>query len=237
MSKAIEVFQTLEKGIKQINKAADIYTLHIVAKLRGKEPDEKLIEEILNKENFISVFNIIDMVYKKEEFQIFEDKEYVTAIGQQILLATYTALEVYLINKFEEYYRYILRDKDADFVGNTIKRFSFRSLKEITKHYKEILKIYLQHFDIEIYSQTKSTFQPEDSWDALNIISRARNEIAHKGKSESYKILTLMDSWHPFDFVSEWVRRFDFNFNAYIYENREYKLIKEYKERLSKIKS
>ena len=68
------------------------------------------------------------------------------------------------------------------------------------------------------------------------LISDARNEIAHTGKSSKYKIVTLMDSWYPFDFVRRWVACFDVNFDNLIFYNRETKLIKDYKVKLNKIK-
>lgn len=149
-------------------------------------------------------------------------------------MASYTAFELYLINKFEEYYKFILKNNSEIFIRNSIKRLPRRSLEEIKKLYFDLLDIHLPSFDIEFFITGKGTFQPKTSWDAIILLSRARNEIAHQGESESYKITTLVDSWYPLDFCRRWVDLFDINFDYLIYEGRETSLIKEYKERVSK---
>jgi hypothetical protein len=152
-------------------------------------------------------------------------------------LATYTAVEIYLIEKFKEYYTYFLRDIPSGFVKNSIKRFSFRSLEEIKNHFFDVLNIHLPSFEIEYYTNDKSEFQPKDSWTALVLLAKARNEIAHTGQSTNYKIITPMDSWYPFDFVRRWVSLFDANFDLFIYQQSETSLIKEYKQRLQQLTS
>ena len=68
------------------------------------------------------------------------------------------------------------------------------------------------------------------------MIEKTRNQIAHSGKSIDYKIITLMDAWYPFEFVGEWVRSFDVDFDNLIYRGKESVRIKEYKDRLAKVK-
>jgi hypothetical protein len=231
MNKAIDIFERLEKGILNIIKAADIYTLHIIAEYRNNEVDKETINAIL-KSNRISGFNVVGFLYKDEEIKLLTEHAHIKNIGEQIVFATYTTLEIYLIEKFKEYYQYFLRDKDAAFVENSLKTFAFRSLKDLEKHYYEILTIHLPSFDIEYYSDDKSSFQHKYSWEAICTISKARNEIAHDGESKKYKIVTLLDSWYPFEFVRRWVRFFNDNFDYLIYEGKETRLIKEYKNRL-----
>jgi len=45
-----------------------------------------------------------------------------------------------------------------------------------------------------------------------------------------------MDSWFPFEFVCEWVRTFDVEFDNMFYRDKESAIIKRYKNRLSNMK-
>ena len=102
--KAIGIFDELERGIRNIIKAADIYALHIISDYRNTEPDSKTIDKIL-KSDALSLLACIGSSYHEHELSEFEKNGQMRNIGQQIVLATYTALEVYLIEKFKEYYR------------------------------------------------------------------------------------------------------------------------------------
>ena len=120
---------------------------------------------------------------------------------------------------------------------NSLKRFSLRSLEEIKGHFSDVLDIRLPSFEIEYLTNDRSQFQPKDSWTALILLAKARNEIAHTGQSTKYKLVTPMDSWYPFDFARRWVSQFDANFDSIIYQKRETVLIKEYKQRLRQLSS
>ena len=196
MNRALDIFNSLEKGILNIIKAADIYMLHLIASFRNESPPIDTIEKIIQG-NTISGLNIFDELYSIKERQMLESDGHFQTIGQQIIMATYTALELYLIHKFEEYYRYILQDKSEILITNSLKRFSFRSLEEIKKLYFDLLNIHLPSFEIEYFTNEKSSFQPKTSWDAIVLLSRARNEIAHQGETISYRIITLVDTWNP----------------------------------------
>lgn len=236
MDRAIDVFYSLEKGILNIIRAADVYGLHLLGYIRKKEPPIDTIEKILQG-NVISGLNMFDWEYSDVEMKLLEENGHFRAIGQQVIMASYIALELYLVHKFEEYYRFILKDKSEILIRNSIKRFSRRSLDEIKKLYIDLLDIHLPSFEIEFFSTEKSSFQPKTSWDAIVLLSTARNEIAHQGETTSYKITTLMDSWYPFDFSRRWVDLFDANFDILIYKGWETSLIKEYRQRVSKITS
>lgn len=233
MSNAIETFHKLEKGILGIVNAADIYTVHVIAKYRNREADKDLIDRLLMA-NKISGHAIHSGSYTEEERKAFEENELIKGIGQQIVLASYTALEFYLIEKFKEYYRYIHRDKDVAFIENSINSLYLNCLGDIKKNFRKLLSIHLPSFDVEYHSAEKSSFHPKDSWDAIRLISDARNEIAHAGESEVYKVITLLDAWYPFQFVRMWVDSFNVNFDFLIYKDYETGPIKEYKKRMPK---
>ncbi|MCX5701701.1 MAG: hypothetical protein NTW64_01820 [Candidatus Omnitrophica bacterium] len=232
MTKAIEIFNQLEKGILNIIKAADIYSLYILGSLRKELPSKDLIEDLIANPR-VSLLAICGEAYKEEEIKILEQNEHLKKIGEQILLSSYTSYEIYMIEKFKEYYNNLLSDKDTEFIENSLQKLSFRSLKEIKNNYYDFLNIDLPSFEIDISTTEKCNFKPKNTWDALNLISKARNEIAHTGESKIYKIVTLVDSWDPFDFIRMWVNLFDVNFDLLIYEKRTTRLVGEYKARLA----
>lgn len=235
LNKAINTFHKLEEGIVGIIKTADIYTVHVIAKYRHEEPDKDLINRLLMS-NKISGYALHSWSYTDKEIKALEENGLLKGIGQQIVLATYTALELYLIEKFKEYYRYKLKANNTTLVEKSIERFYFRGLEDIRTYYWELLEIHLPSFDIEYHTAEKSSFHPKDSWDAIRTLSEARNQIAHCGESAVYKVITLLDAWYPFDFVGRWVILFDANFDSLVYKGYETNPIKEYKKRLAKQK-
>lgn len=230
-TKAIDIFRSLEVGILNLVRAADLLTIHLVSRHRGIKVDRDLVRTVLGSP-MVSGFTMSGDAYKPDEISMLEQTGHLRQIGEQIVLATYTSLEIYLIQKFTEYYAYKMLDKPPGFVQNTLKRFSFRGLDEIKRHYSEVLDVYLTFFDIEYYSDDKSHFQPVDSWAAIKLIESARHEIAHQGVSTSYKIVTPLDSWYPFEFTRRWVASFDANFDLFFYKGQRTSLYEEYERRL-----
>jgi hypothetical protein len=233
--KAMYLFTELEKGILHTIKAADIYTIHLVAIQRNEQPNQQIIQDIIMNEK-ISGLTIFSMSYRKEEKEKLEEKGYLINIGNQIILATYTALEFYLTNKFKECFQYRLKGVNTINGEKTLEKLSFRSLDNIKDLYKDILGIYLPQFEMrEILVDEHSSFKPESSWDGIKTIEKARHEIAHEGKTKAYKITILPDVWHPFNFVRRWVTLFDVNFDLFIYEGRATQLIREYQKRVERL--
>ena len=112
-----------------------------------------------------------------------------------------------------------------------VAKISNRSIEEIKRNYSNYLNIKLPYFDIErIATQQNCTFEPKDAWEAISIISKSRNEIAHSGISNTYKIRSLLDCWYPYEFVNHYVIIFDANFDDYIYNSRESRLITHIKK-------
>jgi hypothetical protein len=228
--KAIEKFAELEHGILGIIKAADLYALHTMAQLRNTEPDSQSINFIMNGTK-ISGFNVVGSAYTKEELSVLKDKGYFTEIGQQIIVASHTALEIYLILKFKEYYRHAFSDSDRKLIEESLNQFNFRSLKDFKELYKNFFSIHLPSFEIDYHSSHGCNFQPKNSWEALKLIYGSRNNIVHKGSSVNYQVSSLMDSWYPFEFVRSWVNLFDTNFDLLIYKKTETRLYSEHKQR------
>lgn len=233
--KAHNNFIRLESGILNIIRAADLYLIHVISKYRKEQPNKDLIEAIMSRNN-ISGFNVIGWTYQDNEFEYLEQHGHVREIGQQIILSTYSALESYLIDKFKEFIEFKLAGIDPKVSQNIIKQIYIRSIDDIKNNYFDYLEIHLPSYDIEFYSDEKSSFQAKDSWSAIILLTKARNEIAHKGVSENYKVTTLLDAWYPFDFVRNWVSFFDDAFDRVVYNNSTKYLPKSYLANLARLK-
>ena len=120
--KAIEKFNKLEEGILQTIRAADVYALHIIANLRNKDVDRSQIKTIMTS-NKISVLTLFSWAYQDEEIKLLEKDTQLRIMGSQILLATYTAFEFFLIEKFKEYYRYFHKSVKSNVVEATLENF------------------------------------------------------------------------------------------------------------------
>lgn len=236
MKTAFGIFQIQCKGILNIIRAADIYAIHVLAKLHAAEPDNDLIDRIL-KGNKISGYNKSSIHYNNGDLVQLQKGGHLKEVGQQIIVATYTALESYLISKFKEYYAFHTSAVNSQIVQESLKRIKFRGLEDINKHYNDILNIHLPSFNIDFFSDKECTFQHNDSWNTIHILSQARNDIVHTGTAKTYVVTTLMDSWYPFDFCRRWVSLFNANFDCLIYKKNETPLIKKYKKRKDNIKT
>ncbi len=230
MIRAIDKFHELDRGVLGVVRAADVYALHVMAKIRNQDIDMDVIDSILSG-NKISGLNLVGSAYTKNELKQLEEEGHFIEIGQQIIVAAHTALESYLILKFREYYRHLTLGSNEEIVEETLSRLNFRCLNDFKDAYKKFFKIHIPSFDVGYHSSDRCNFEPENSWEALILIYNVRNDIVHKGVSIDYKVSSLMDSWYPFEFVRNWVSGFDANFDSYIYHNTETKLYREHKER------
>ena len=213
----------------------DVYFICLMSALRGEEIPRDNIYKIINRP-VISGFNLFEQLYKEDDYEYLKKNEKVRYAGQQIILSTYTAIETYFVGKFSEYFRFKLINSDTSITERLLKNISPRSLKDIKKNYSEYLNIQLPCFDVDYFSQTKCNFHPEDSWTGLLLIANARNDVAHKGSTEMYMTTTPMDCWYPFEFVRNYVRHFEANFDDYFYAGRKTRLIKLYEEKVNQRK-
>jgi hypothetical protein len=236
--KAIDLFGDLEKSILHIIGAADLYAIQLLARSRKEEPDTELVQSILEGKR-VSSLTVLGAPYTEAERKELEESGILRGIGNQIVLATYTALESYLKNKFKEYFHFRFRGVDVETVAKVLERlkFSFRSLDEIAKLYKDILDIHLPCFEIDMYFiGSSSSFSPKGTWEGIKAIEKARHDIAHEGKAKHYKIGILPDAWEPFDLVRRWVELFDANFDYLVYKDRPTPSIQEYQRRVAIVK-
>jgi hypothetical protein len=233
MANAKAIYRSAEKSISELVKAADIFALHLLSKFRtAPPPPYDTVESILN--GSVSILNFTAFTYTEKERELLAREGHLRSIGQQILVSTYTAIELYLTNKFIEYNKNTMRGVPIVFVESSIKQLSFRSLKDISKLYFEFYNIHLPSFDFEFDTGEGGNFQPKTAWDALRLLSTARNEIVHQGESITYKVNMLVDSWYPFNFAREYVEMFDDNFDDLVYRNRVSRLVHEHNSRIPK---
>lgn len=228
---AFKLYESLRKGIILQFEAAGIYCESLFAIINDQPIDKNHFKKLIT-EPVVSGLSMFEQFYKDSDFEYLEKNEKIKFLGQQILLSVYTALEIYFIEKFKEYMLFKLSNLNSSLQSTIIKRISFRSIDEIKDNYFKYLDVYLPSFDIdEIYSQPRCSFQPKDAWDAISIISKARNEIAHSGITQHYKITTLLDCWYPYEFVNYYVSLFNVNFDSLIFDNQKSRLIIEYEKR------
>ena len=211
-------------------KSADLYSLQLLARERKTQVPTDLIDIILT-DNRISGFTVDGGMYRPHEIAMLKSTGLFRRVGEQIVLATYTAAEMYLTEKFKEYLAFRYSQSSPELLQALLDRLSFRSLQEIKKHYSDLLDIHLPFFEIQMFTTDKCNFQPRDCWEAFNILSTARNDIAHLGYSKAYKVDTPVDSWYPFEFVRTWIAQFDSNFDMLMFARQETSLIVEYKQR------
>ena len=229
--KALALYINLKNGIRLQFEAAGLYCESLLAIINDRPIDKEHVKKLIT-EPVISGLNMFEMFYTDSDFEYLEKNEKLKHLAQQILFSTYTALEIYYIEKFKEYLKTKLEDLEPSIKKTIINKISFRSIEEIKDNYLKYLGIHLPSFGISrIYTQPKCSFQPSSSWDAILTIANARNEIAHTGISKSYKITTLLDCWYPYEFVNDYVTLFNTNFDSFLLENKKGKLIIEYERR------
>lgn len=236
MKTAKEIYKSQEENILNLVKAADIFALNLLAKFRNSPaPPNDTIESILN--GAVSIVNFTAFAFNESERDLLARDGHFKSIGQQILATSYTAIELYLTNKFYEYYKSAMNGLSDKFIETSINQLYIRNLKDISKLFYEFFEIHLPSFDFDFFTGEGCNFRPSTAWDALMLLSTARNEIAHEGESVSYKITTLVDSWYPFEFTRYYVEYFEDNFDDFVYRKKVSSLVLEHNERLLKSKN
>ena len=228
---SIETFDTLHEGVLDLIRAADLYTVTLLAYHAKREVDSVVRNTILEGKH-VSGYALTGDAYSAADLAFLESSGSLTRVGEQIVLATYTAIEVYLENKFIELTRVLCKGAPSAILDPMTSRFRFRGLEDLKMGFFDILGIHLPSFDCGYFVDPKSHFQPDSSWAAITLLSNARNQIAHTGHSAIYPVKTLLDAWFPFDFARRWVSLFDCNFNSLILEGRLTSQILEYRSRL-----
>lgn len=216
---ALEAFRKQEENIGHLLRAADVYTQHVIAAMRQKPVDLALISKIVENDGLSSLNYSWRFYLTKDEYNQLRENGKTKKICEEIVLAVYTAIEHYLINKFMEYLHHSLSAQPPRILEAVKKRISFRDLEQIKKNYLDYFAIHLPSFKPDEGGFEESWFKPNSAWEGITVLSKARNEIAHEGTSKTYEIFYLIDAYAPLHFVSRWVALFDYNFDPMLYED------------------
>lgn len=204
----VKVFKANCESLKNILRAADVYALLRLDIVRGTDKGVAVAKKVIEESGGSTLLHSKHMFLSKEERTLFEEEEYVSGICQQTIMASYTAIENYLINFFAAKISTSVENKNLS--DAILKNLSFRSLDWIKKHYSTFLGIDLpsfKHKGIDTYEE--SWFHPRDEWHGLKILSDVRNEIAHEGSCTSYPIYHLVDAYSVIHFIERWVMFFE----------------------------
>ena len=223
-SAAYNRFIESEQGILKIVRALDLYAMHVISKLRGRNPPEDAVEAIMSGDK-VSILNISDVTLSNDEKDAIKKDGYFREVGEQIIVAAHSAFEHYLVEKFKEYLRFHMKfcatpPREAAVISIAQ---SMRSLEGIKNAYKETLGIHLPSFDVKFAFNPNSNFSFDSAWEAIVALDKKRHSVVHLGKESPFEIESLMDSWYPFDFTRVWVTHFNHFFDHQIYEGGWFK--------------
>jgi len=204
MSSAFQTFESHYHSIKKLIRSADLYAIHSLASIKHEPVDLGLIEKIIKNENSHSLMvHGWEFIMSESEKKILDQDPHISGLCEQIVQATYISIENYLKNRFEELLSTRLDNKYL--CEGIMKNLSFTSLSRIKKYYADILDIRLAEFKPDITNRPNDWFNPNSPWEGINMLSVARNEIAHEGYSTKYRIKYLSDAYAPWYFSWRWV--------------------------------
>ncbi|WP_448548880.1 hypothetical protein [Thalassotalea fusca] len=208
MESAFSIFEKHYKSIQDLIRTADIYTIHAFAKLKGTEADLELINNIMNDHNCHSTLvNAWYFHMSKEENDLLRQDPHIKTICEQIVTSSFVSVEYYLVNRFKELIHKKVTNKN---IANSVCKLSNgTSLQKLHEKYKNFLDIDLSKFEQDVCLFENNWFNPDNCWQALNMMSKVRNEVAHTGSSNTYQITYLLDAYSPYHFIWRWVGLFD----------------------------
>jgi hypothetical protein len=208
MSKSFEIFQRHYQSVEKIIRSADIYTIHAFSKLKNEEPNIKLIDQYFEKDRGHStLINGWFFHMTEEERKQLGNDPHIYGLSEQIVTSTYVAVEYYLVNKFNELIELTVSNKSI--VNGIAKNIKSTSLDMLKKRYGDFLEVDLSRFNPDITLFETEWFKPKTCWDGLKMLSTVRNEVAHTGRSKTFVIKYLHDSYAAYDFAWYWVSNFE----------------------------
>jgi hypothetical protein len=232
-NRAISVFKAMAAGISNSVTAADLYIQQLLAHHHNREIDKAVVENLLSGKHISGQFFMRESL-TQAGYGIIREK--VKGIVDQLVVSTWSLLEVYLRNKFEELLNHRFHTSDSRLVDMVMKNLNFQGLDRIKKHYKDYLDFDLACYELEkLYITDNPVIDSKrSSWERIALIAEARHDIVHGLNKKVLGELYPSDVWNLFDFARRWVSSFDVNINMLWYEGRKSALIKEYENRLRK---
>ena len=226
---AITVYRSMCNSIYLIINAANIHSEHLIAKAENRNVDNSVID-ILIKGGMTGDLMNSGWLSETTKEQI---KPKVKPIVNSVIVSSYTALEVYFRNKFEELLELRLNTDNNNLITQVVSNLNFQGLSRIKRNFKDILDIHLELYKgYKLIDSVDPFFESKDLWKIIEEIASARNEIVHRGDSIGFGANGLADAWGVFDFSRQWVESFDANFNMYFYDGFKTDLFFEYEEQL-----
>jgi hypothetical protein len=198
------------------------YGLHAISLYRGEIADLNLIKRIIKEKEVSLHAHSWQWTMREEDRDEFDKDGHLRSICEHIVFASYVAIEAYLIEKFKEYFNYIYKAPDQRRQEFLMKRFSFRSLDEINKHYSRFLGIGLAQFNhpqVSTYAEAE-WFDPSTCWEGLLKLEDCRHQLAHLGRMDSINLVVLVDAMSVYQFCRYYVSLFDANYDDFIYNGR-----------------
>tara|TARA_R110002167_G_scaffold162976_1_gene359652 strand:+ start:1141 stop:1785 length:645 start_codon:yes stop_codon:yes gene_type:complete len=207
MSSAFKTFEVHYKSIKNLIRAADIYTIHSFARLQKRDVDLEHINKLMeNEEAFSTLVNAWYFHMSQDENDSLRKDPHIKSMCEQIVTSTYVAIEYYLVNRFEELITE--RVEDEKIAKSLLKYTKGTSLDKLKEKYKSFLGINIVAFEPDFGLFENNWFNPNTCSDALLLMSEVRNEVAHTGRSNTHDISYLVDAYAPFHFAWRWVGLF-----------------------------
>lgn len=219
-SNALTTFERRLERIRSLIRCADVYCLHALAQLRDEQPDLSLIEKII-REGVHSALNwSTGLFMTREEEKVFIEEGPLKAICDQIVFASYVAIEDFLVAKFKEYYAHklsiLISDIDDYLDRNNI---YINGLENIAKRYIKLLDFNIREFDhpqVAVHAEAK-WFQPDTCWDGVKKLSMFRNGIAHAKYESRAGPNMLVDAHSVVEFCRRYAVLFDYYYDAKCY--------------------
>jgi hypothetical protein len=206
MSSAFKTFEVHYTSIKNLIRAADIYTIHSFARLQKRDVDLNHINKLMeNESSFSTLVNGWYFHMSQDENDSLRKDPHIKSMCEQIVTSTYVAIEYYLVNRFEE----LIIEKVDDKVAKSLLKYTAgTSLNKLKEKYMNFLDINIVEFEPDVGLFENNWFNPKNCWEALQLMSKVRNEVAHTGTSNTYDITYLIDAYSPYHFTWRWVALF-----------------------------
>lgn len=222
MSQSLETFHVQFQILLKLLQAADVVANIKLDDMRGTNSGTELARKLISGDAISSLRYSKYVFMSEEERKAFEANGYIQDMCNQIALHSYTLLETYLRNIFEEFLAY--RVSDNVLKGAILKKLSFRNLRSIKENFCDFLGVKIHEFDhdqVPIYED--SVFKANTCWEGISLLSKIRNEVAHTGKSMTISLNHLVDAYSIMEFVQLWIILFDANHdeNSVIKSSRE----------------
>lgn len=221
----LQSFDQACDSVLSLIRCADIYGLHAISLFRGEIADPNLIERIIKDKEVSLHAHSWQWTMREEDREEFDKDGHLRSICEHIVFASYVAIEAYLIEKFKEYFNHMYKAPDQGRQELMVKRFSFRSLDEINKHYSKFLGIGLAQFNhpqVSTYAEAE-WFVPSTCWEGLLKLEACRHQLAHLGRMDSGNLVVLVDAMSVYQFCRRYVSLFDANYNDFIYKGHKVK--------------